>query len=209
METWTSDPLALATVACALAAGAILVWFLAARPGLSPATKALLLFGIGLLPIGAATMGNLRGFEETKRRRFCGSCHVMGPYARDLADEASQTLAAQHARNASFGHQACYACHRDYGMYGTVTTKIGGLRHVWAYVAEYRDLPVAESLRRIRLYRPYPNDNCQQCHSMRLVAWREVADHAALADEIATGRISCVSEGCHGPAHPFSKETRP
>ena len=208
MANWTSDPLALVTIAFAVIAAGILVWFLARRPPLGRATKVSLLLGIGILPIASATTGNLRGYEETKARRFCSGCHVMGPHTRDSADLTSMTLAAQHARNSEFGGESCYACHRDYGMFGTVATKIGGLRHVWAYLSEFHDVPVEEAMRRIHLYRPYPNQNCVRCHSTVLAGWKDVADHASLNDEIQEGNVSCASAGCHGPAHPFSKGAR-
>ena len=66
--------------------------------------------------------GNIAGYEATKTRRFCGSCHVMTPYAKDSEDVASTSLAARHSRNDAFGAENCYACHADYGMFGTVTT---------------------------------------------------------------------------------------
>jgi len=35
--------------------------------------------------------------------------------------------------------------------------------------------------------------------------WNKVKEHASLVDDIRNGTTSCASEGCHGPAHPFSK----
>ena len=45
--------------------------------------------------LGAA--GLLAGYEATKSRHFCGSCHVMTPYSADSDDLHSTTLAARHA----------------------------------------------------------------------------------------------------------------
>ena len=65
----------------------------------------------------------------------------MEPWVQDASDPASTSLAARHGRNALFGDPNCYTCHADYGMYGTVHTKIGGLRHVAAYYADgYLDM---------------------------------------------------------------------
>ncbi|WP_428266078.1 NapC/NirT family cytochrome c [Haliangium sp.] len=197
--------LAWAALACALPAAGILIWFLLRRPPLTAAIKILLLFGIGVLPIGAALTGNLAGYQRTTQRGFCGSCHTMGPYARDSADPTSTSLAAMHARSHQFGDRNCYMCHADYGMFGTVSTKLAGMRHVWEYFAEFRSIPVEEALPLVHLYRPYPNANCMQCHSTTLPGWNEVADHQAAAELIRAGELSCVGEGCHGPAHPFSK----
>lgn len=195
-------------VSCAGAAAAILLWFLIRRPRIGRATKTLLLLGIGVLPIGAAFSGNLAGYQRTMERDFCGSCHTMRPYTDDSGDPTSTSLASMHARNASFGGHNCYVCHQDYGMFGTVTTKVAGMRHVWEYYTEYRSISVEDALPVLQLYKPYPNASCMQCHSTALAGWNEVDEHAAAAELIRSGELSCAGEGCHGPAHPFSKEAR-
>lgn len=203
------DPLLAVAVTSAAAAAALLLWFLIRRPALVGWTKVVLLFAFGVFPITTAATGNYVGYEATKTRRFCGSCHVMEPWADDVADPTSSTLASRHARNPAFGGEACYVCHADYGMYGTVMTKIGGLGHVYEYTAGgYHDMPIDEFVRTIRIAAPYPNGNCMQCHSTRTDYFVEQTDHAAALDEIRRGALGCASEGCHGPAHPFSKEAR-
>jgi hypothetical protein len=99
-----------------------MLWYLVRRPQISAATRLWLLVGVGLLPIGAALTGNLAGFEVTKQRTFCGSCHTMTSRVRDAGDPSSQSLAAKHSRNAAFGGESCYTCHEDYGMFGAITT---------------------------------------------------------------------------------------
>jgi cytochrome c-type protein NapC len=217
MATSTSDTTAIATahgidspfawlaLGFAAIAAAMLVWYLVRRPPLVARVRVWLLLAIGAFPIAAAMTGNVAGYQETKQRRFCGGCHVMEPYVDDSADPASTTLAALHARNAAFGAENCYVCHADYGMFGSVTTKLTGLRHVWGYVTEYRDVPIERSLGAIHLYRPYPNASCRQCHSAKLPAWRDEPEHAAVLAEIDAEIVSCASAGCHGPSHPFSK----
>ena len=199
-----SDPLVLLALAFSACSAAILVWFLVRRPKLAWTTKVLLLFGLGVFPAATATTGNLAGFQQTKTRQFCGGCHVMEPFTDDAADITSLTLAARHSRNPSFGNDSCYACHADYGMFGAVTTKLNGLRHVYEYYTDYHRLTIAEAMPRIHLYKPYPNDNCRQCHSTRVPSWELVAEHAALDAEVRSGEVSCASEGCHGPIHPGS-----
>ena len=83
----------------------ILLWYLARRPPLGRMTKVLLLFGLGVMPLGVALTGNIAGFEYTLKREFCGSCHVMLPYTQDAADPKSTSLAAVHSRNHSFGEE--------------------------------------------------------------------------------------------------------
>ncbi|QQR92092.1 MAG: hypothetical protein IPJ88_16835 [Myxococcales bacterium] len=34
-------------------------------------------------------------------------------------------------------------------------------------------------------------------------------EHGSLKDEISHKEVSCISDGCHGPAHPFSKDIKP
>lgn len=204
-----SDPLAALAVASAVIAALLIAWFLLRRPPLVATTKVLLLLGIGVFPIATAGTGNLIGYEESKSRQFCGSCHVMQPWVQDSLDPRSPTLASQHARNPSFGGHNCYACHADYGMYGTIVTKLAGLRHVYEYNLHFRSLSLEQAMPRIMLRGAYPNRNCMQCHSTRLPGWADVPDHVGLEDEVRAGSVSCASPGCHGPAHPFSKESRP
>jgi cytochrome c-type protein NapC len=203
--TINPSPLTLLTLACAIAAAAIIIWYLIRQPHLVGATKVWLLLGLGVFPLGVAAAGNIQGFEATKERRFCGSCHVMIPHASDSNDLASTSLASRHARNHLFGETNCYSCHADYGMFGTVLTKLGGLRHVWLYVTEYRNTPLEEAKKTIHLVRPYPNDNCMQCHSTELPVWQRVPDHRSSLLDVRNQRVSCASAGCHGYAHPLTK----
>lgn len=186
----------------------IIIWFLAARPALNRTTKIVLLFGIGVFPIATAGSGNYSGFEATKHRRFCGSCHVMTPYKADTEDPNSQSLAAIHGRNAQFGHENCYTCHADYGMFGTIQTKIGGMRHVYEYLFHFRQLTLEEAIPRIHLRQPFKSSTCVRCHTTTAPGWSAVGDHAGLLKELREGSVGCVGEGCHGPAHPFSKVGR-
>jgi nitrate/TMAO reductase-like tetraheme cytochrome c subunit len=200
-----AHPLTLIALVCAGLAAVILVSFLVRRPALVGATKVWLLIGLGVLPLGAAAAGNIQGYQATKQRKFCGSCHVMVPHASDSEDVSSGSLASRHARNALFGGENCYVCHADYGMFGTILTKLGGLKHVYMYATHYRDISLEEAKKTIRLYKPYPNENCMQCHSTQLDLWLRTPDHKSALTEVRENRISCASAGCHGFAHPFTK----
>lgn len=201
-----TDPLVVLSLGLAGASALVILWFLVWRPAITRVTKVALLFGIGILPIGTALTGNYAGFEATKARRFCGSCHVMTPYASDSADPHSLSLAARHARNALFGEENCYACHADYGMFGTIKTKAGGMRHIYEYVFHYKDMSLADARDKIHIRRPFQNATCMHCHSTENPGWKSVKEHASLLDRVRAGAVSCASEGCHGPAHPFSKQ---
>jgi cytochrome c-type protein NapC len=201
-----SDPFLGIALGLAALSVVLLAWYLVRRPALTRATKVVLLFGIGLLPIGTAANGNIAGYHATKTRRFCASsCHVMTPYGDDSDDRASTSLAARHARNEAFGDESCYACHADYGMFGTVATKVGGMRHVYYYVTAYHDMPIDRFVEEIRIRKPFPNATCTHCHSTLLPGWQQVPDHKAMQDPEA---VSCASKGCHGPAHPFAGAAR-
>ncbi len=183
----------------------ILGWFLLRRPPLVPMVKVLLLLGFGVFPILAAFTGNLATYQHSSSRVFCGSCHVMEPWAEDSFDPTSLSLPALHARNPRFGAENCYNCHADYGMFGTLLTKMGGMRHVWEYYTEYHAYTVEEAVERIHIREPFSNDVCLDCHSTQTPLWEDVEDHLAISEEARTGEASCMSSGCHGPAHPFSK----
>jgi cytochrome c-type protein NapC len=199
------SPFSVFALACAALAAVILVTYLVKRPLLTGSTKGWLFFGLGVFPIGAAMSGNIQGYETTKQRAFCASCHVMSPQTSDSDDPAGTSLSSRHARNALFGAENCYVCHADYGMFGTVTTKLGGLKHVWKYYTGYVNVSAEEAKKTIHLYKPYPNDSCMQCHSATLPLWSAIPDHKAALEGLRAGRLSCASSGCHGYAHPNAR----
>jgi nitrate/TMAO reductase-like tetraheme cytochrome c subunit len=199
-----ASPLSLIAFACAVLSATILIAYLIFRPPLVRATKLWLLLGLGILPIGTAFAGNVQGFEATKERTFCGSCHLMSLHQQDSDDPASHSLASRHARNPMFGGENCYVCHADYGMFGTIVTKAGGMRHVWMNLTAYRDTSLEEAKETVHLREPSKmNGNCMQCHSTRDELWLRVPDHVSTLDDVRAARISCASGGCHGLAHPF------
>ncbi len=195
-------PLTFIALVCALLSAVILILYLVRRPALTLATKISLLLGLGVFPIGVATAGNIEGFQATEKREFCGSCHVMAAHQADSEDRMSSSLSSRHARNKLFGDDNCYMCHADYGMYGTLLTKVGGMRHVWLYYTQYRTTTIAEAKESIHLRQPFPNDSCMQCHSTEDLLWLKLPDHRAALADVRADRVSCASAGCHGLAHP-------
>lgn len=189
-------------------AAAILVWYLVRKPAFVLATQLWLLLGLGALPALTAVSGNVAGYEATKSVEFCGSCHVMLAHTGDAHDPHSQSLAARHSRNPMFGDESCYTCHADYGLFGSVFTKLNGMHHVYEYLTNYHDIPLDQALPMLELYHPFPNHNCLQCHSTTTRTWLDVDEHAAALSELRSGQTSCASDGCHGYAHPFSKAAR-
>lgn len=193
------------SIASAFIAAGILVVHLVRRPAIDASTKLWLLMGLGVFPIGSAAAANVEGFHATQTRTFCGSCHVMEPHAGDSVDPKSTSLAAIHARNPTFGGENCYTCHKDYGMYGYVMTKMGGMRHVYLYLTRYHSMPLEESKYDIRILHPLPNENCMSCHTTTAPRWLAIGDHASSLEQVRQGSLSCASAGCHGFAHPMTK----
>lgn len=190
----------------AAVAAVILLHYLVKKPKLDLRTKLMLLLGLGVFPTVCAAASTVEGMEQTTKREFCGSCHVMDEHFQDATNPHSQSLAARHTRNPFFGEESCYVCHADYGMLGYPMTKLGGLRHVYLYyLGGYREMTKDESRRDIHLVKHYDNLNCRQCHTTTAHVWRSVPDHVALQQELLENRVSCASAGCHGFAHPFTK----
>ena len=190
---------------CAAASLLIMVWYLVRRPHLHRTTKVILLFGLGLLPGIVSLTGNISGFAYTMTRPFCGSCHVMGPYLRDAEDPKSTSLAAIHSRSHKFGEDSCYHCHADYQMFGAMTTKMNGMRHLYHYITEYANTgPDGEGGPKIHLYKPFKNDTCMQCHSTQAKMYLET--HGDQVDAIRKGDVSCID--CHSDVHPLALSRR-
>lgn len=201
-----TTPIGAAAVLTAVAAMVLLIRFLIRRPALTTGVRIELLLGLAVLPFLAAVTTTASGMERTTEREFCGSCHVMETHLSDLVDPTSRSLASRHSRNQQVGPHACYICHADYGMLGYPLTKLTGMSHVWNYyLGGYRTMSLEKFHAEVRVAKPFPNSNCQQCHSGTLASFTNVKEHFALHDELAANQVSCASAGCHGVAHPFSK----
>ncbi len=194
------------SLSCAALSIVIGAWYLIRRPHLNRVTKSMLLLGLGAFPLIVSLTGNIASFEYTLTRPFCGSCHVMGPYLRDAEDPKSNSLAALHSRNHKFGENSCYTCHADYQMFGAVTTKLNGMRHLFKYITEYANTgPDGEGGPAIHLYKPFKSDACMQCHST--TGKRYVEQHAGELEQIRSGEINCID--CHDEVHPLALSRRP
>jgi cytochrome c-type protein NapC len=194
------------SLSCAALSIVIGAWYLIRRPHLNRVTKSMLLLGLGAFPLIVSLTGNIASFEYTLTRPFCGSCHVMGPYLRDAEDPKSNSLAALHSRNHKFGDNSCYTCHADYQMFGAVTTKLNGMRHLFKYITEYANTgPDGEGGPAIHLYKPFKSDACMQCHST--TGKRYVEQHAGELEQIRSGEVNCID--CHDDIHPLALSRRP
>jgi len=155
-----------------------------------------LLVGIVGLPV-LLSAGHLSyGFKESSQTRFCLSCHEMQRYGQSLFADNKHALAAAHYQNRFIDRDSvCYSCHKDYALFGDVTAKMNGLRHVWAHY-------VAGVPQKIALYKPYSSANCLHCHDDAR-RFREQPAHAPLLDAITSGATPCL--GCHQLSHDMAK----
>ena len=150
-----------------------------------------------LLPVVVASMGASEHMERSKQTQFCLSCHVMDPYGRSLYIDDAVYVPAAHFQNARIPRdEACYTCHTDYVMYGSIFAKLRGLRHV--YVQYLGTIPKA-----IQLYSPYNNRECLHCHAGAR-SFEEGAVHSAdpsIMASIKSDQLSCFTSGCHENVH--------
>jgi cytochrome c-type protein NapC len=157
--------------------------------------RILAFFPLFLLPIGAAFLGGYYHLENSKRTTFCLSCHTMTDHGKSLLIDDPNYLAAQHFQNQRVPRdEPCYTCHSDYTMYGDVTAKLRGLRHVYVY---YLGKPPAK----LHLYQPYNNRECLHCHEGAR-SFEEAATHNAdpeILPALKSNRVSCLS--CHDTVH--------
>jgi len=160
------------------------------------AGRLVLLVGLVALPL-LLSAGNMSyGVSESSSTRFCLSCHEMQRHGKSLFADNKQALAAAHYQNRLVDRETvCYSCHKDYAMFGDVTAKLNGLRHVWAHY-------VAGVPAKIELYKTYPNSNCLHCHddARRFV---EGVAHRPILPALQAGTTSCLS--CHRIAHDMAK----
>lgn len=158
--------------------------------------RIVLLVGIVGLPL-LLSVGNISyGVHESSTTRFCLSCHEMQRHGKSLFVDNRQALAAVHYQSRLVDRETvCYSCHKDYAMFGDVTAKLNGLRHVWAHY-------IAGVPAKIELYKPYPNRNCLHCHddARRFV---EGPVHRPLLEALYAETTSCLS--CHRIAHDMAK----
>jgi len=176
-----------------------LIGVLVLRPSITTTRggKILAFVALFILPLLSAAMGGAEHMERSKQTQFCLSCHIMEPYGKSLHVDDPSYLAAAHFLNGRVPReQACYTCHTDYVLYGSLRAKMRGLRHVYMqYVGTPRQP--------IRLYHPYNNRECLHCHAGAR-SFEEGAVHnadPATLPAVKANELSCLSSGCHQVVH--------
>src|SRR5215831_13898860 len=130
-----------------------LVAGLRARLTRSREGKILAFLALLILPAVSVWAGFSTQMETATSTSFCLSCHVMNEHGRSLQVDDPSYLAARHFQNNLVPRDhACYTCHTDYTMFGTVTAKLRGARHV--AVQYFGNIPQPDQ---IKLYEPYKN----------------------------------------------------
>jgi cytochrome c-type protein NapC len=160
--------------------------------------KILAFVAIFALPIAAATLGFSEHMERAESKTFCLSCHIMSGYGESLLIDDPSYIPARHYQNSLVPRDyACYTCHTNYTMFGTINAKMHGLRHL--YVQYLGTPPKPED---IKLYEPFNNRECLHCH-LGQRKFEEAAPHQkpGLLDRIKSNQQGCTSSGCHEFIH--------
>lgn len=140
---------------------------------------------IFLWPAGLVSLTSYN-LERSKKVEFCASCHQMSGHIADIKRETEKSLAGKHAMLSWVNKNPCYTCHTNYSLFGPLSTKLNGLKHMAvAFLGDVREED-------IKLYKPYLDANCMQCHdNYRFSKPEEHAD--IMPDE------RCVD--CHDDMH--------
>ncbi len=159
-------------------------------------SKVVLFLGMCVLPFPVMLMSTAVGLEQAKAVDFCSSCHVMMPFVEDMEDPGSTGLAALHYQNRFIREDHCYVCHTNYGLFGTVEAKIGGVSHIWEEATGVYDLP-------IQAKGGYQFTICLNCHGLS-ARFAKNDLHQAVVGEVLAGQAACTD--CHVLSHPAPSE---
>jgi cytochrome c-type protein NapC len=180
---------------------AALIAVLVARPNATERRggKILAFLVLCFLPILCGAMGVSSEMNRAETTAFCLSCHTMEAYGKSLyIDDANHIPAAHFQNHRVPADRACYSCHTDYAMFGTLKVKLDGLHHVFIYY--FGTPPAPED---IKLYKPFNNRECLHCH-LGARSFEEGAVHTAdpaTLPAIKSNTLSCMSSGCHEVVH--------
>jgi len=184
---------------------AILITAIVVRPAItaSSAGKVLAFTAFCVLPVLSGAMAASTHIERSKQTKFCVSCHIMEGYGRSLYVDDPSYIPATHFQNHRVPPaEACYTCHTDYGLYGGLRAKLGGLKHI--YMQYFGQPPKPED---IQLYVPYNNRECLHCHAGAR-AFEANAVHMAIRDQLTSNDMSCITSGCHDTIHNLKDQSK-
>lgn len=179
----------------------VLAILVAARAELTRAKggKVLAFLALFILPAMAVWVGFSEHMQRAESKQFCLSCHVMNDFGRSLYVDDPSYIPAKHFQNNLVPRDhACYTCHTDYTMFGTVHAKFRGLRHI--YVQYLGKVPQPAD---IKLYTPFNNRECLHCHAGTR-SMEEEPKHSKTPDmmsRINSNQMSCMAANCHDTVH--------
>jgi nitrate/TMAO reductase-like tetraheme cytochrome c subunit len=147
--------------------------------------------GFSALPLVAFALANAFLLGASMDSRFCGSCHVMEPVVREALAGGDQLAARHIALGALPREQACYECHSNYGVWGTLQAKMAGVGHIVRNAFGWYEFP-------IKIEGTYPVSVCLHCHAQS-EKFRAQSVHTDLDTQKA---FLDGSLGCTGACHP-------
>jgi cytochrome c-type protein NapC len=183
-----------------IGASILLILVVVIRPSITASRegKIVAFLALFIVPLVALGVGASEHMECSEKTQFCLSCHIMEPYGRTLyVDDPSYIPAAHFQNHRVPDDKACYTCHTDYAMFGTIQAKLNGLHHVYVY---WFGTPMSP----IHLYHPYNNRECLHCHAGAR-SFEDSPTHTALMGDLKSNKLSCTTSGCHDTFHPVDK----
>ncbi len=157
-------------------------------------TWALGLLGFIGLPGLVLLLGSSHQMKQAGTTEFCLSCHEMQPYGVSLRIADPDHLPAAHFQNKRIPRdRACYSCHTSYTMFGGVSDKVRGAKHVWKHFFAGRDGDAP-----LHLYDPFLNRECLHCHAGAR-SYEESFGHEDMLRDLADESASCLD--CHDTTH--------
>jgi hypothetical protein len=183
-----------------IGASILLILVVVIRPSITASRegKIVAFLALFIVPLVALGVGASEHMERSEKTQFCLSCHIMEPYGRTLyVDDPSYIPAAHFQNHRVPDDKACYTCHTDYAMFGTIQAKLNGLHHVYVY---WFGTPMSP----IHLYHPYNNRECLHCHAGAR-SFEDGPTHTALMGDLKSNKLSCTTSGCHDTFHPVDK----
>jgi cytochrome c-type protein NapC len=178
----------------------VLILVIVIRPSITVSRegKIVAFLALFIVPVITAFVGASQHLERSEQTQFCLSCHIMEPYGRSLYVDDKSYIPAAHFQNHRIPvDKACYTCHTDYAMFGTIHAKMEGLHHVYVYW-------FGKPMNPIHLYEPYNNRECLHCHSGAR-SFEENPTHTAMMVDLKSNKVSCTTSGCHDTFHPIDK----
>lgn len=179
-----------------IGASILLILVVMIRPSITASRegKIIAFLALFIVPAVAAGVGASEHMERSEQTQFCLSCHIMEPYGRSLYVDDPSYIPAAHFQNHRIpADKACYTCHTDYAMFGTIHAKLEGLHHVYVYW-------FGTPMNPIRLYQPYNNRECLHCHAGAR-SFEDSPTHTAMTSDLKSNKLSCTTSGCHDTFH--------